>query len=96
MERNRSRIIAAALTAASLQLGGRQLEIRKHNEPDFVDTLMAAVRRSTFARMLAGGSRSRDSGGYPYRNGGQRRKRAMRARRMNNAGHGNRWSAKHA
>lgn len=34
---------------------------------------------------------------YPAsRNSGQRRKNAIAARRMNNAGHGNRWSRKHA
>ena len=29
-------------------------------------------------------------------NGGQRRKNAVRARRMNNAGHGTQWSKRHA
>lgn len=89
---SRSRtIIAAALVAAAMRLGGRAVEVRHGVEAPLIDILPDRVRR-----FFSHGVSSQREQGYPYRNGGQRRKNAMRARRMNNAGHGNRWSARHA
>lgn len=94
METSRSRMIASALMAASLQLGGRRVEVRTGPEVNLADKLAERLVRSRFARSIIG--TVPEQKGYPYRNGGERRKNAIRARRMNNAGHCNRWSARHA
>lgn len=85
MQRSPRSIVAAALMAASLQLGGR-LEIRHSSEKDFVEELFANVRRRY--RSIFGGSPGGASPGPMHaRNGGGRRKAAMAVKHARKYGH---------
>lgn len=89
--------LVAGLMAASLKIGGqREIEVRERPEVNLADQLVKRAMQSRFYRDVLGGMFRKPNHSKMYSNGGQRRKRAIRARRMNNAGHGNRWSSRHA
>lgn len=89
---SRARVITLAALAAFAGITGlgAQTDARVREASSYSDFQRAFKRRVDRAGGWVGGALPRSG------NGGQRRKRAIRARRMNNSGNGNAWSRKHA
>jgi hypothetical protein len=87
----RARVITLAALAAFAGLTGlggqSSVDVRRDGLTHFQRAFRKRVDR---AGGWVGGSSPRS------KNGGKRRKSAIRARRMNNSGNGNHWSRKHA
>lgn len=88
----RARVITLAALAAFAGVTGlgTQTSTGVREASSYSDFQRAFKHRVDRAGGWVGGALPRSG------NGGQRRKNAIRARRMNNAGHGNSWSRKHA